>query len=398
MSSCTSGDCVAPAATAQPSSWQGVFSLMVGTFALVASEFLPASLLTRMARDLHVSEGVAGQAVTATAIMAGIAALTAPVLTRRFDRRAVLSAFGVLLIASNAIVNLAPDLTTLLLGRLLLGIAIGGFWSLAASVVSRLVPPDAAPKAMSIIMIGVSAATVCAAPAGALMGELWGWRAVFAAGSALGVAALVAQRMCLPAMPPTSFVSIRDMLKATQSAPVRVGLIASVLMFGGHFAGFTYVRPFMEGPAALSSTMLSGVLLTFGVAGFAGNLAGGMGVTRSLSATVILVPLFIAISTATMAAFAPVTSVSVPMTAIWGLAFGAVPIAAQTWMMRAAPDQLESVGGVFIAVIQASIVLGSIAGGVLIDGVGAKAPLLLTALLAALASIVFWWFGARRSE
>jgi predicted MFS family arabinose efflux permease len=130
---------------------------MLGTFSLVASEFLPASLLTRMARDLHVSEGAAGQAVTATAIMAGIAALTAPVLTRRFDRRAVLGVFAMLLIVSNAIVNLAPSLTMLLLGRLLLGVALGGFWSLAASVVSRLVPQEAAPKAMSIIMAGVSA-------------------------------------------------------------------------------------------------------------------------------------------------------------------------------------------------------------------------------------------------
>jgi predicted MFS family arabinose efflux permease len=395
VSSCTTGDCVAPAVTAQPSSWQGVFSLMLGTFALVASEFLPASLLTRMASDLRVSEGAAGQAVTATAVMAGVAALTAPVLSRGLDRRAVLGVFGVLLVASNAIVSLAPGLPMLLLGRLLLGVAIGGFWSLAASVVSRLVPLEAAPKAMSIIMIGVSAATVCAAPAGALMGELWGWRAVFAVASGLGVAALVTQRMCLPVMPPMSFVSIRDMLKATRSPPVRVGLITSVLMFGGHFAGFTYVRPFLEGAAALSAPMLSGVLLAFGVAGFAGNLAGSMGVARSLSATAILAPLLIALSTVTMAAFAPVTRVSVPMTALWGLAFGAVPIAAQTWMMRAAPDQLESVGGVFIAVIQASIVLGSIAGGMLVDNVGTRAPLLFASLLAALASIVFWQFGAR---
>jgi DHA1 family purine ribonucleoside efflux pump-like MFS transporter len=362
---------------------------MLGTFVLVGSEFLPASLLTRLARDLQVSEGAAGQAVTATAIMAGIAALTTPFLTRRIDRRVVLVILNVCLIAANVIACLAPGLVTLLLARLLLGCAIGGFWSLAASLAARLVPPEAAPKAMSIILIGVSAATVGAAPAGAFLGDLWGWRAVFAIAAVLGTATLVVQLICLPRMPATAAISLRNLFAATKSPPVRLGLITSVLIFSGHFAGFTYLRPFLEGPAALSTAMLSGVLLGFGVAGFFGNLAGAMAVARSIRGALIATAALIALATS-IAALMPAPSFSITVTVLWGFAFGAVPIAAQTWMMRAAPDQLESVGGVFIAAIQAAIVLGASAGGVVVDRVGPTAPLLLAALLNALATLVFW--------
>ncbi|TAL20860.1 MAG: MFS transporter, partial [Aquabacterium sp.] len=162
-------DAVAPAAPAD-ARWLAVTSLALGVFGLVTAEFLPASLLTAMAADLHVSDGAAGQAVTATALVGAVAAPSIPLLTRRFDRKSVMLALTVLLVVSNALAATAASLPMLLSARVLLGIALGGFWSMSAALTMRLVPEGLFARAMSFILTGVSVATVCAAPIGAWMG------------------------------------------------------------------------------------------------------------------------------------------------------------------------------------------------------------------------------------
>lgn len=152
--------------------WLAVFSLAVGVFGLLTAEYLPASLLSPMATSLGVSEALAGQSVTVTAIVALFSGLLVPGLTRNMDRRTVLLGFTLLMIASNLLVALSPNLTVLLLMRVLLGIAIGGFWSMVAAVAMRLVPDDQLPRALSVIFSGISVGTVVAVPLGSYLGGI----------------------------------------------------------------------------------------------------------------------------------------------------------------------------------------------------------------------------------
>ena len=161
-------------ATPDQPAWPAVISMALGVFGLVTAEFLPASLLPPIARELGITEGVAGQAVTATALVALVTSLLIATATRRLDRRLVLLAFSVLLIGSNLLVAFADGLPLLLLGRVLLGIALGGFWTMSAAVAMRLVPPALVPRALSMIFSGVSAATILAAPVGSYLGDALG--------------------------------------------------------------------------------------------------------------------------------------------------------------------------------------------------------------------------------
>jgi len=142
-------------------------SLALGVFGFVTSEFLPASLLTPMARDLHTSIGMAGQSVTATAFIAALAGPGVVIGTSRFDRRAILLVLTLCLIVSSVLAALASDLTMLIASRILLGVGLGGFWAMSIALVMRLSPPGSEARAMAVIMTGVSVATVCAAPLGA---------------------------------------------------------------------------------------------------------------------------------------------------------------------------------------------------------------------------------------
>ena len=360
-----------PPAAAPAARWAAVVSLTLGVFGLVTAEFLPASLLTAMAADLGVSEGAAGQAVTATALVGAIAAPTVPLITRRFDRRHVMLALTLLLLVSNALAMFAQSLTQLLAARVVLGVALGGFWSMAAALALRLVPESLFARAMALVLSGVSVATVCAAPIGAWMGALWGWRSAFVAAGGVGVAALAVQAWALPALPARDLPDLRVLGELLRRPRVRVALLSVLLVISGHFAGFTYVRPLMEHVAGLSVGAVSGVLLAYGIGGFFGNLAGGWIAERSERHAIVAGGVLMALLAASLLLAGRVPAVTAVAVATWGFAFGAFPVGFQTWITRAAPDHAEGAGGLLVAAFQVAIAAGAIGGGLLVDRIGA---------------------------
>ncbi|WEX75487.1 MFS transporter [Sinorhizobium numidicum] len=350
--------------------WAGVVSLALGVFGLVTAEFLPASILTPMAADLGISDGTAGQAVTATAVVGAIAAPTIAIFTRNFDRRLVLWGFSLALIVSSLLAALATNLTMLLAARIVLGIGLGGFWSMMAAIALRLVPMRLVPRAMSIIFTGVSLATVCAAPVGAYIGDLWGWRAAFWVAAALGAVTLLVQVTSVPCLPPQSAPSPKLLLDLLRRPSIRIGIVTVLLFVSGHFAGFTYVRPFLEKVPGFGIESISLILLAYGVGGFFGNLAGGFVIERSITAAVSLGTLLIAAMALALVAFGANDIVAAASVTLWGFAFGALPVAVQTWMVRAAPDHAESTGGLIVATFQVAIASGAVLGGLFVDGFG----------------------------
>lgn len=378
--------------------WGAVVSLALGVFGLVTAEFLPASLLTPMARDLGVSEGLAGQAVTATAVVGAIAAPTMAIVTRRLDRRLVMWMLTALLIVSNLLATFASSLSLLLLARVVLGVALGGFWAMSAAMALRLVPMRLMPRAMSIILTGVSVATVCAAPIGAYVGDVWGWRTAFMIATVVGALALLVQVATIPRLPSDGVASFRTLLEVLERPMIRIALLVVLLVASGHFAGFTYVRPFLEKVPLLDIQTISLVLLAYGVGGFFGNLAGGFMAERSLKTAVALAPLLIALAAASMLTLGASATIAAAAVAVWGFAFGAVPVGLQTWLVRAAPDQAESAGGLMVATFQVAIALGAVFGGLLVDHAGVASAFGYCGVATLLAALVVFAKGPKRVE
>jgi len=368
--------------------WAAVYALTFGVFGLITAEFLPMSLLTPMAVDLGVSEGLAGQAVTATAVVALFTGLLIATLTRGVDRRIVLLGFSVLLILSNLLVALAPNFTVLLTGRLLLGVGIGGFWTMSAAVAMRLVPADQVPKALSLIFAGVSLATVVAAPLGSWLGALIGWREVYLGGAGVGILALIAQWITLPSMTSSGAASMRTLVLVLLRPGVWQGIICVALVFTGHFALFTFIRPFLEISLNASVAWITIFLLGFGAANFAGTLLAGPMIRRSLGFTLISMPLLAGASALALSGLGEASVLSLLMVSLWGMAFGGVPVAWTTWNTRIASDEPESAGGLIVAAIQFAIALGAGTGGLVFEGVGASGVYTYGAAVLIIASLL----------
>lgn len=390
---------VSPDLTSDPTAhWAGIISLALGVFGLVTAEFLPASLLTAMAADLGISDGTAGQAVTATAVVGAIAALIIPVLTRNLDRKVVLLGLSLLLVVSNVLAATTETFSVLLFARVLLGIALGGFWSMAAALALRLVPGNVFARAMSIILTGVSVATVCAAPIGAYMGDLWGWRSAFIAAGFLSLVTIIVQFFAIPSLPPKDNPNLRVFGQLLGRHDVRIALIAVLVVISGHFAGFTYIRPLMEQVTQLSVASISAVLLGYGIGGFFGNFAGAFIAERSERAAVATGAAIIALLAASLLITGDSPTAASISIALWGFAFGAFPVGFQTWIVRAAPDQAEAAGGLVVAAFQIAIASGAIGGGILVDQIGAFGGPAFALVAMSLGALLVLLYGPRKAS
>ncbi|MCS4244096.1 putative MFS family arabinose efflux permease [Rhizobium sp. BIGb0125] len=354
----------------QSPAWLAVFSLAMGVFGLLTAEYLPASLLTPMALDLGVSEALAGQAVTVTAVVALFSGLLVPIMTQGLNRRTVLLTFTALMIASNLLVALSSNLIVLLIMRVFLGIALGGFWSMAAAVAMRLVPTSLLPRALSIIFSGIAVGTVVAVPLGSYMGGIFGWRSAFYTAAAIGTVTLLVQIATLPSMAPGRPARLRTVLDVTLRPGIAIGMLGCILAHTGHFALFTYIRPFIETTTGIGSDGLALLLLGFGAANFAGTLFAGRLMERSMRITLALLPAVVGVTALALVFFPASIFGHSLLVMMWGLAFGGVPVAWSAWVANSVPDQAESAGGMVVASVQGSIALGAAAGGVVFSSVG----------------------------
>jgi predicted MFS family arabinose efflux permease len=371
----------------------GVFALALGAFALVASEFMPVSLLTQVAADLHVTEGQAGQAVSVSGAFALVTSLTISAVAGKMDRKLLLLALTLMMIVSGTVAAFAPNYTVFMIGRAFIGIAIGGFWSMSAATAMRLVPSHQVPKALAIVNGGNALATVIAAPLGSFLGGIVGWHGAFFAVVPVAAIALGWKLLSLPSMPIARKQPDGNVVTLLKRPVVAFGMAAVSLLFMGQFALFTYLRPFLEAVTHTGVTMTSLMLLIIGVAGFVGTVLIGGLLKDSLYRTVIVIPLIMAAIAMALIAFGSSVTATAVLLGLWGLVATSAPVGWWTWVARTAADNAEAGGGLMVAVVQLAIATGAGFGGILFDRRGYQATfsasaaiLVVAALLAILAA------------
>lgn len=384
-------------AQAQTANWSGVFAMSLCVFALIASEFMPVSLLTPIAGDLRVTEGMAGQGVAISGAFAVLTSLSISWLAGSMNRKTLLLALTALMAVSGAVVALASNYALYMVGRALIGVVIGGFWSMSAATAMRLVPADQVPKALAIFNGGNALATVIAAPLGSYLGSVMGWRGAFFCLVPVAAIALAWQWISLPAMRAQQRApGSGNVFKVLGSRPVALGMAACGAFFMGQFVLFTYVRPFLETVTHVSVSTLSLILLVIGVAGFIGTALIGTVLKRGLYGTLVTIPVLMAfIALALIPSGAWVAAVVV-LLGLWGLMATSAPVGWWSWIAEALPHNAEAGGGLMVAVIQLAIALGSTVGGLLFDSTGYRSTFAASA--AVLLAAAFLAFLTSRSQ
>ncbi|MDQ4113343.1 MAG: MFS transporter [Actinomycetota bacterium] len=376
-----------PETTPSPTTSQGraapVVALAAGIAILVSSEFLPAGVLPTMARDLGISEGTAGLAVAATAIAGAATAPTIAMILPRMDRRTLLVGLLVAAAVANLAVAISPGFVVLLLGRLVLGAAIAGYWSFAFAV-GTYASPGRDHVISTSIALGVTVATILGLPLGSLLADGPGWRWGFAAAAMLSLISAAALARALPPVPAHPGAGLRMMRQALRNPRLVAGVVLVVVVVLGNFVAYPFIR------IAISATSPGDemwMLALWGLGGLFGNLAAGRFAHR-LRAVVTAAPLLLA-GGLVLTFLAESTPVMALAMVVWGFGFNLVPVGTQLWVTRVEPERTESALALQVTAFQIAITLGAALGGAVLDEYGVGRVLLIGAVGAAIAAAGF---------
>jgi predicted MFS family arabinose efflux permease len=343
---------------------------------------------------------LAGDGIAISGAFAVLTSLSISTLAGSMNRKTLLLLLTALMCASGLVVGLAPNYVTYLIGRALLGVVIGGFWSMSAAVAMRLVPTRSVPQALAIFNGGNALATVVAAPLGSYLGAIIGWRGAFYCLVPVTLIALAWQWVSLPSMKAAPRgTGSGNVFRLFKSRLVTFGMLGVGAFFMGQFVLFTYVRPFLETVTGVDVATLSMILLVIGVAGFIGTTLIGTFLKMGMYRTLVSIPLLMAIIALALIAFGGWVAVTFVLLGLWGLMATAAPTGWWSWLAKALPKDAEAGGGLMVAMIQLCIALGSIIGGILFDGSGYRTTFVASAALLLLAAaLAFWTSRAHTSK
>ncbi|MEU6769545.1 MFS transporter [Streptomyces sp. NPDC046853] len=260
-------------------------ALCASVFVVGTSEYLVAGLLPEVGADLEVSQGIAGQAVTAYALGVVIGGPVVTMATARLPRKGLALGLMLLFAAGSVLSALAPSFGMLLAGRVISSLSHAAFLALALVMATSVVPEHKTGSAIATVASGFTVATLLGVPLGSLLGHAAGWRAPFAVLTALTLVAVALLALVLPRQQAPA-TSLRDELRVVTRKPVLLAIATTAVGFSGVTVVFTYIAPLLTRVAGFSPVAVSALLLAYGAGSFLGNLAAGKLTDKYMSATV----------------------------------------------------------------------------------------------------------------
>jgi len=353
-----------------------LLALTISAYAIGTTEFVIVGLIPTIAEQLNVTVPSAGLLVTLYAIGVAFGAPVLTALTGRVPRKMLLVGLMVLFTLGNLLTWQSPSYESLVVARLLTGLAHGVFFSVGSTIATSLVAKEKAATAIAIMFGGLTVALVTGVPLGTFIGQHFGWRETFLAVSLIGMVAIIASLILIPNnIKNQASASIRDQLQVLTHPRLLLIYAVTALGYGGVFTTFTFLAPMMQELAGFSAPAVSWILLAYGIAVAIGNIWGGKladrhGAVRALSfifaALAALLLVFQFTASHSIAALLTVVVMGV-------FAFGNVP-GLQVYVVQKAeqytPNAVDVASGLNIAAFNVGIALGSVIGGQTVASLG----------------------------
>ena len=376
-----------------------LWALTLSAFAIGTTEFVIVGLVPTIANDLGVSLPSAGLLVSLYAVGVAIGAPVLTALTGRWNRKVVLISLMGLFVMGNLLAWQAPSYETLIIARILTGLAHGVFFSIGSMIATSLVSKDKEASAIAIMFTGLTVALVTGVPLGTWIGQHFGWRATFLVVSSLGIIALIGSAVLVPKNLKQSIpATFKEQLQVIVKPRLLLVYLMTILGYGGTFTAFTYLAPILEQQTGFAPSAIGLIMLVYGVSVAVGNIWGGKladkrGPISALS--IIFSALTIILLAFTFTMESKVAAVLTIL--IWGaFAFGNVP-GLQLYVVKQAkkhtPNAVDVASGLNIAEFNIGIALGSVTGGLVVEHMELKDTAWIGAVVSLLALIVTRYSG-----
>jgi len=341
--------------------WLAVVALGVSSF--------PIGLLSPLAAEFGQTEGKAGLVVTAYGWIAAFAALFSAAFLGRIPRKPLLVSLLVVLAISSIVAVSSPNFSTLLGARMIGALAHGAFWAMIGSIGAQLVPARQVGLATSIIFGGVSVASVLGVPLANLLTQLDGWRTAFTVIAGLSLLAAFAIALTVPRLSVASSIGIDALTKVLKNRAFRRIYLATACAITAHFAAFAFIEPLLSTALGVRATVISTLLLIFGIAGVIGNFISGKLIDRYLKRLVLLSLALMAASVLVIGNL-PVENSAFVVAALllaWGAGVAILFVGLQTWILRMAGKEAMPASAIYVAIFNAAIGAGALLGSIVLS-------------------------------
>jgi len=376
-----------------------LWALTISAFAIGTTEFVIVGLIPTIAEQLTITLPSAGMLVSIYALGVAVGAPLLTALTGRAARKQLLIGLMLLFILGNLVAWQAPNYETLVIARLLTGLAHGVFFSVGSTIATSLVSKEKAASAIAIMFGGLTVALVTGVPLGTLIGQHFGWRESFLAVSLLGVIALAASMYLVPrniAQPPIT--TLANQARVLINPRLMLIYTITALGYGGVFTAFTFLAPMMQLLAGFSPSAVSIILLGYGISVAIGNIWGGKLADRH-GAVAALTLIFMALATLLIVFqfTASMHFMSLATVLVMGIfAFANVP-GLQVYVVQKAelyaPEAIDVASGLNIAAFNIGIALGSTIGGYVVQHYGLAQTPWIGAVIVLMALLLVRWSG-----
>ncbi|PKF70063.1 MFS sugar transporter [Pseudomonas fluvialis] len=376
-----------------------LLALTLSAFAIGTTEFVIVGLIPTVATDLGVDIPAAGLLVSLYALGVAVGAPLLTALTGKVPRKALLLGLMLLFTAGNLLAWQAPGYESLIIARIVTGVAHGVFFSIGSTIATSLVPKEKAASAIAIMFTGLTVALVTGVPLGTFIGQHFGWRETFLAVSALGVIAFIGSLLFVPRKiqhtPPASLLTQLAVLKQPRLLLVYA---MTALGYGGTFTAFTFLAPILQDISGFSAGAVSLVLLVYGLSVAVGNIWGGkLADQRGPIGALKLIFTLLAGVLLLLSFTASNSWLALGTVLLWGaVAFGNVP-GLQLYVVRQAehfsPQAVDVASGLNIAAFNLGIAGGAWLGGHIVADIGLIHTAWIGALVVLGALILTFWSG-----
>jgi DHA1 family inner membrane transport protein len=379
-----------------------LFALFIAAFAFGTTEFVIAGVLPQVAEGLDISVPTAGYLVSGYALGIAIGGPLLTIATARLSRKTLLIGILVAFVVGQFACALAPDFASMLAIRVIVAVAHGAFFGVGMVVAIGLVREDQRGMAVALILAGLTVSNIVGVPAGAAIGNAFGWRATFWAMFILGLVALAAMVLLLPrtAGAVTQPAGFLNEVKVLGRQQVWTTLIIMLMLMMCQFVPFTYIAPLLQEVTGLDAATVPWVLLANGVGATIGVWLGGKLADWKLMPSLIVLLVIQAAVIGTMYLVSPYPVPMVIVIIIWGGLNFAVGTPIQTRILSWTADAPNLASSLIPAGFNVGIAFAAFIGGVILNaGYGYRdLPLVgVAAMIAAVAVAILSWTAEQRS-
>jgi len=364
-----------------------ILILTVGVFGIINTEMGVIGILPAIAEHFDISVSKAGWLVSAFALTVALCGPTMPLLFSKINRKTVMLLVLGIFLVGNIVSLFATNFTVALIARIIPAIFHPIYFSAAFTIAANTVKKEESPKAVAKVLMGVSAGMVLGVPIASFLASSVSLQTAMLFFAIVNALTFMATLLHFPSMPVKESLSYGAQVSVLRKKITWLSIGTVVLINSAIFGVYSYLAEYLKTVTELSPTIISLILVVFGLSNIIGNIVAGKLLTKDVIKPVVSYPFLLGIVYIILFLTGQFTVPMVIITLVWGIFAGIGNNINQYWITSAAPEAPDFANGLFVTSANIGTTVGTAVGGVFISQLGTQ-YVILVGILSLILSLI----------